>query len=245
MRGCVRACWKGAIVLALLFPVSLIADGESLRETGDSVSCFLYCYGKGPFGLTELSIEFRRDLLNKKQPYVDDTKTASPEALQWIDRRVEPEVIDELRAQGRRLIRVEYTDPKRSSHGRPNIVMVALETERDSGWYRPIFVASPEIFRGTVISGSDIPLGYIATLEWSGTGAQRLHVAFDLSGHQPKPVRRLSSGRIVRNEFDSDEAYRAALPLWDEEADLFAGILWEEDKSFGDALEPSQTDSEP
>ncbi len=75
------------------------------------------------------------------------------------------------------------------------------------------------------MSGRDVAFGYVATLEWSGTGALRSHYLFDLRRPHPVIVGTVDSGRVVRNEYNSDAEFEEANKVFDREADLLSGII--------------------
>jgi hypothetical protein len=185
----------------------------------------MYSYGKGPNWVAKVSVEFRLSLLNRQMPYVDDQYFDPTEkALTWIDRQKEPTVTTIATVEGRKVVRVEYAE--KGSFGKTiGTILLAIESARDSEWFSPFFAAQPELFRGQFISGRDVTFGYIATLEWSGTGAFRTHYLFDLRQPHPRIVSTVSAGRVRRPDYDTDTEYEQALKVFDQERDLLAGIL--------------------
>src|SRR5690606_26781380 len=113
-------------------------------------------------------------------PYVDDQFFEPTEkALTWIERQKEPTVTTIATVEGREVIQVVY--PEQGSFGKTiGTILLAIETVRDSGWFSPFFAAKPELYRGQFVTGRDVAFGYVATLEWSGTGSLRTHLLYDL-----------------------------------------------------------------
>jgi hypothetical protein len=214
------------LLLACLvaMPSALIAADDDLRS-GTPKSCYLFSWGKGPDGMAQVPAEFRLTLLTRQMPMVDDRiSEPSAEALKWVKRVSAPTIATLASVEGRRILQITYPGP--GSFGKElSLIMVAVETARGSEWFSPFFAAQPELFSGQLISGPDIPFGYVATLEYSGTGAFRTHHLFDLRLSHPRLVTSLSAGRIQRPDFPSDASYEEALSIFDREADLMAGIL--------------------
>ena len=212
------------IILTLIAITSVGLAEEHLRS-GAPKDCYLYCWGKGPNWTAQVSAEFRLALLDRQMPYVDEQYfEPTGSALAWIKRQKEPVVSTIGSVDGRNMVQVVY--PEAGSFGKTiGTILLAIETDRGSEWYSPFFTAQPELFRGGFLTGRDIAFGYLATLEWSGTGALRTHLLFDLRKPHPSIVSTVTAGRVRRVDYDSDAEYVAALKVHDEEADLLAGIL--------------------
>ena len=214
-----------ALVIALLVAItSVVSAGDDLRS-GTPKDCYLYSWGKGPNWTAKVSTEFRLSLLNLKMPYVDDQYSEPTEkALTWIERQKEPTITTLATVEGRKIIQVVY--PEKDSFGKTiGTILLAIETARDSEWFSPFFGAQPELYRGQFVTGRDVAFGYVATLEWSGTGALRSHYLFDLRKPHPVIVGTVDSGRVVRNEYNSDVEFEEANKVFDREADLLSGII--------------------
>ncbi|MES2474739.1 MAG: hypothetical protein V4640_03085 [Verrucomicrobiota bacterium] len=201
-----------------------IVRAEDLR-TGEPKDCYFYAWGKGPNWSAKVSTEFRLSLLNEKMPYVDDRYSEPTEkALTWIARQKQPTITTLATVEGRKVIQVVY--PEEGSFGKTiGTILLAIETARDSEWFSPFFGAQPELYRGQFVSGRDVALGYVATLEWSGTGSFRTHVLYDLRKAHPVILCTLNSGRVARNEFKTDQEYDEALKIFEREENLLAGLL--------------------
>ncbi|MGJ8671793.1 hypothetical protein [Rubritalea sp.] len=210
------------LVLITILATPAFAADELIRRA-EPRSCFLFSWGKGPNWKTGVPIEFHRHYLNLKQPYVDDRYfDPTPDALTWIDRTVAPTISQIARVDGRIVLRVDY--PIDGKFGRDiECVMLAMETAPKSGWFAPFFVAQPELFSGLFVSSDSIRIGYVASLEFSGTGAMRTHHLFDLTGSHPVAVGAASAGRVRSIDFDTDEEYKEALKMFDLEAKLLNG----------------------
>ena len=204
--------------------IAVLGAEENVRS-GAPKECYLYSYGKGPNWITKVSTEFRISLLNLKMPYVDDQYSEPTEkALTWIDRQTEPTITTIATVEGRKVIQVVY--PENGSFGKTiGTILLAIETARDSEWFSPFFGAQPELYRGQFVSGRDVAFGYVATVELSGTGALRSHYLFDLRRPHPVIVGTVDSGRVVRNEYNSDAEFEEANKVFDREADLLSGII--------------------
>ena len=213
------------LVIALLVAVSSGAMGEEDLRLGTPKDCYLYSWGKGPNWTTQISTEFRLGLLNRKMPFVDDQYSEPTEkALTWIERRKEPTITTLATVEGREVIQIVY--PEEGSIGKMiGTILLAIETARDSEWFAPFFGAQPELYRGQFVSGRDVVFGYVATLEWSGTGALRSHYLFDLRRPHPVIVGTVDAGRVERHEFESDAAFEEGNKVFDREADLLSGII--------------------
>jgi hypothetical protein len=213
------------LIIVLLTAFSAVVSAEDDLRSGPPKDCYLYSWGKGPDWTAKVSTEFRLSLLNRRMPCVDDQFFEPTEkALTWIERRKEPTVTNIATVEGRKVIQVVY--PEEESFGKTlEMILLAIETARDSGWFSPFFGAQPELYRGQFVSGSDVAFGYVATLEWSGTGAFRKHFLYDLRRAHPSILSTLNSGRVVRNEFKTDQEYKEALKIFAHEADLMAGIV--------------------
>jgi len=211
------------ILLAIaMFAAPTFGADEHIRE-GAPKSCFLFSWGKGPNWKTDVRVEFQRHYLNLKRPYIDDRfSDPTPDALTWIDRTVAPNISEIARVDSRIVLRVDY--PIDGKFGRDTeCVMLAIETERDSGWFAPFFAAQPELFEGHFVSSESVRIGYIATLAFSGTGALRTHYLFDLTGAHPAVAGTTSAGRVRSVDFDTDAEYQEALKTFDLEAKLLNG----------------------
>ncbi len=124
----------------------------------------------------------------------------------------------------RKVIQIVY--PEEGSFGKTiGTILLAIETAPGSEWFSPFFAAQPELYRGQFVSGRDVAFGYVATLEWSGTGAFRTHYLFDLRKPHSAIIATLAVGRVARNEFTTDAQYEQALKVFDQEADLLAGVI--------------------
>ena len=213
-----------AILSLLVAPAALVRAEDDLRS-GATKDCYLYSWGKGPNWTAKVSTEFRLSLLNRQMPYVDDQYSDPTEkALTWIERTKEPTITSLATVDGRKVIQVIY--PEAGSFGKTiGTILLAIETASDSEWYSPFFGAQPELYRGQFVSGRDVAFGYVATLEWSGTGAMRSHYLFDLRQSHPKIVGTIDAGRVVRNEFDSDAAFEEAGKVFDRERQLLSGVI--------------------
>lgn len=211
------------IVLTVVFAQLLKAE-DDLRS-GVPKDCYLYSWGKEPNWSAKVSSEFRLSLLNRLMPHVDDQFSEPTEkALAWIERKKEPTVTTIASVGGRKVVQIIY--PEAGSFGK-NIgtVMLAMETGRNSEWFSPFFGAQPELYRGRFVSGRDVTFGYVATLEWSGTGAMRSHYLFDLQKPYPVIVGTVDSGRVVRNEYATDIEFEVPNKVFDREADLLSGVI--------------------
>lgn len=212
-----------SIVLIAVF-VQVVRADDDLRS-GAPKDCYLYTWGKGPNWSATVSAEFRLSLLNRQMPYVDDQFSEPTEkALTWIERRTAPTVTTIATVDGRKVIQIIY--PEEGSFGKTiGTIMLAIETERNSDWFSPFFCAQPELYRGQFASGNDVTFGYVATLEWSGTGAMRTHFLFDLRKQHPAIVATISAGRVAQNEFKTEAEYNEALKIFDREAELLSGVI--------------------
>ena len=209
------------VAIAILVTPAFAAD-ELIRKAKPK-SCFLFSWGKGPNWKTEVPVEFHRHHLNLKRPYVDDRHfEPTPKALTWINRTVNPAISQIAKIDGRIVLRVDY--PIDGKFGRKiECVMLAMETAPKSDWFAPFFVAQPELFNGRFVSNDSIRIGYVASLEFSGTGAMRTHYLFDLVGDHPRLADSVSAGRVRSIDFDSEEEYQEALKTFDHEAKLLNG----------------------
>jgi len=213
------------ILIPLLIAFTAVVSAEEDQRTGAPKDCYLYSWGKGPNWTAEISTEFRLSLLNRQMPYVDDQYSEPTEkAFTWIERQKEPVITTPATVDGRRVIEIVY--PDKGSFGKTiGTILLAVETAPKSEWFAPFFVAQPELFRGRFVSGRDVSFGYIATLEWSGTGSFRKHFLYDLRKPHPVILSSIVSGRVVRTEFKTDQEHEEALKIFDREADLLAGII--------------------
>ncbi len=214
-----------ALLIVLIAISAQVARAEDDLRSGVPKDCYLYSWGKGPNWTAKVSTEFRLSLLNRLMPSVNDQFSEPTEkALTWIERQKEPTVTTIATVEGRKVILIIY--PEAGSFGKTiGTIMLAIETERDSEWYSPFFGAQPELYRGQFASGRDVSFGYVATLEWSGTGAMRSHYLFDLRKQHPEIVATISAGRVAQNEFKTEAEYHEALKIFDREADLLSGVI--------------------
>jgi hypothetical protein len=213
------------LVIALFAVITSVLSAEDDLRSGTPKDCYLYSWGKGPDWTAKVSTEFRLSLLNRQMPYVDDQYSEPTEkALTWIKRQKKPTITTIATVDGRKVIQVVY--PEKGSFGKTiGTVLLAVETARDSEWFSPFFGAQPELYRGQFVSGKDVAFGYVVTLEWSGTGVLRSHYLFDLRRPHPVIVGTVDSGRVVRNEYNSDAEFEEANKVFDREADLLSGII--------------------
>lgn len=214
-----------AAILSLLIATTPLVRAEDDIRSGVLKDCYLYSWGKGPNWTVKVPTEFRLSLLNRQMPYVDDQYSDPTEkALTWIQRTMEPTTSTLATVDGRKVIQVIY--PETGRFGKTiGMILLAIETARDTDWYSPFFAAQPELYRGQFVTGRDVPFGYIATLEWSGTGSLRTHLLYDLRQPHPVILKKLNAGRLARNEFKTDREYDEALKNFMHEADLLSGIL--------------------
>lgn len=210
------------IIASVVIATAAFGADEPIRE-GKPKSCFLFSWGKGPNWRTGVRIEFQRQHLKSKRPYVDDRfSDPTPNALKWIDRTVAPKISEVARVDGRVLLRADY--PIDGKFGRKiECVMLALETAPKSGWFAPFFVAQPELFHGSIVSSASLRIGFVASLEFSGTGAMRTHHLFDLTADHPTLVDSVSAGRVRSIDYDDQEEYKKALKTFDREAEILNG----------------------
>jgi len=214
-----------ALFIVLIAVFAQVARAEDDLRSGAPKDCYLYSWGKGPNWSAKVSTEFRLSLLNRQMPYVDDHFSEPTEkALTWIERQKEPTVTTIATVDGRKVIQIIY--PEAGSFGKTvGTIMLAIETGRDSEWFSPFFGAQPELYRGQFASGRDVTFGYVATLEWSGTGSMRSHYLFDLRKQHPAIVATISAGRVAQNEFKTEAEYHEALKIFDREKDLLSGTI--------------------
>ena len=213
------------LFIVLLAVFAQVVRAEDDLRSGAPKDCYLYSWGKGPNWTAKVSTEFRLSLLNHQMPYIDDRFFEPTEkALTWIERQKEPKITTIATVEGRKVIQVVY--PEQGSFGKTiGMILLAIETARDSKWFSPFFGAQPELYRGQFVTGRDVVFGYVATLEWSGTGSFRTHLLYDLRQAHPVILSTLDSGRVARNEFKTDQEYEEALKIFDLEADFLAGII--------------------
>lgn len=222
------SCSPKKMRILLIVPILLLgqtARAEDDLRYGNPKDCYLYSWGKGPNWTAKVSTEFRLSLLNRQMPYIDDQFSEPTEkALTWVERQKEPTVTTIATVDGRKIIQVIYSE--QGSFGKSiGMILLAIETARDSEWFSPFFGAQPELFRSQFVSGRDVAFGYVATLEWSGTGSFRTHLLYDFRKAHPVILSTLNLGRVVRNEFKTDQEYEEALKFATHEADLMAGII--------------------
>lgn len=213
-----------ALALFLLLTVVPAHGRETIRQ-GVPKPCYIFNVGKGPRWMAQVPVEFREEHLQKEQPFVSDSFfEPTPDALVWHKKSLEPEIEVVGRAAGRKMLKIEYRYTE--LHTLSNIcVLLVMETEEGSGWYAPFYAICSERFAGQFVSGKDVAFGYVATLNFSGTGAERMHHLFDLKGEHPKLVRTVDRGRTWRPDFDSDADFEKALKRPDEEEAIFRGEL--------------------
>lgn len=212
-------------IISLILAVSGSVRADDDFRSGSPKDCYLYSFGKGPNWVAKVSSEFRLSLLHRLMPFVDEQYFEPTEkALKWIERKKEPTTVTIATINGRKVIEITY--PEVGSFGKTiGTILLAIETKRGSGWFAPFFCAQPELFHGQFTSSKDVAFGYIATLEWSGTGALRSHYLFDLRKPHPAIVGTVDAGRVTMNEYKTEEAYKKALKVFDREADLLSGII--------------------
>ena len=213
------------LILTLFIAMSSLLAAEDNIRTGAPKDCYLFSFGKGPNWTAKVSTEFRLTLLERQMPCVDEQYSdPTGKALTWTERKIEPTITTIASVNGREIIQVIY--PEKGSFGKTiGTILLAIETERGSGWFSLFCAAQPELYRGRIIHGRDVAIGYLATFEFSGTGAFRTHHLFDLRKQHPVLIATLDSGRVVKTEFKSDAEYEQALKIYDEESDLLAGII--------------------
>lgn len=214
-----------ALFIVLIAAFAQVARAEHDLRFGAPKDCYLYSWGKGPNWTAKVSSEFRLSLLNRQMPYVDERfSEPTDKAFTWIERQKEPTITTIATIEGRKVIQVVY--PEQGSFGKTiGTILLAIETARDSEWFSPFFGAQPELYRGQFVTGRDVAFGYVATLEWSGTGSFRTHLLYDLRQAHPVILSTLDSGRVDRNEFKTNQEYEEALKIFSHEADLLAGII--------------------
>ncbi|MBL9114996.1 MAG: hypothetical protein JNJ83_08305 [Verrucomicrobiaceae bacterium] len=212
------------LLIVLATSLSVARAGDDIR-VGQPKDCYLYCWGKGPNGTARIGVEFRLSLLDQKMPSVDDRYSdPADKSLNWVERKKAPQIKALAEVDGRRAVEIVY--PEAGAFGKTvGMVIAAIETSKGSGWFSPFFVAQPELFRSKFISGRDVAFGYVATLEWSGTGSMRCHYLFDLRKAHPSILTTLSAGRIKLTDYKTEAEYQEALKVFDVEADLLAGKL--------------------
>ena len=211
------------ILLVFVVFAAPVLGAEDLIREGSPKSCFLFSWGKGPNWKTDIKVEFQRQYLNLNRPYIDDRfSDPTPDALTWIDRTAVPNISEIARVNSRVVLRIVY--PIDGKFGRDTeCVMLAIETEQNSGWFAPFFAAQPELFKGRFVSSESLRIGYIATLAFSGTGAERSHYLFDLTRDHPSLVESSSAGRVRSVDLDTDDEYQEALKTFDFEEKLLNG----------------------
>ncbi len=208
--------------LFVLMSVGCLAAEENTRQ-GQAKECFIYSWGKGPNWTAPVSVEFRLAHLKHFQPFVDERIfEPAADALGWSVKKTDPKMDEVGRFEGRRIMRFDY--PGESELGQAlDCVLLAIESEEESGWFAPFLVVSPERFEGRFISGKDVRFGYLATIAYSGTGAFRRHYLFDFAGKHPTLRRTVSAGRVRRWDYDTEEDYKEALSVFEIERELFRG----------------------
>lgn len=202
---------KLLLSLALAF-LPLGADAGDLVRKGRAEDCYLYAWGKGfPDGLAKLEVEFMLEHLKEKQPYVSDHGKASAESLVWVEKISEPVMTGVIRYHGKRIVRIDYPLQNGKFGATISLVMLVMETGVGSEWFKPFFVAQPELFTGYPMVSKEGKAGYLAVLEYSGTGGYATHHLFDFAQPFPKLVTRISTGRVSRNEIRDEAKYQKAL----------------------------------
>ena len=213
------------IFFVLLALSSIVSAGDYLRN-GSPKDCFLYTWGKGPNWTTKVTCEFQLSLLSSQMPYVSDQYSdPTAKALTWVKSGKEPAITTLATVKGRKVIQIEYPDAEGKFGKTIDTIMLAIETARGSEWFSPFFAARPELYRGQFVHGRDVSFGYIATLEWSGTGALRSHHLFDFRTAHPSMVAKFDSGRIDMGPDATEADHQKMLKHYDRESDLFAGII--------------------
>lgn len=217
-------------LIAAMVMVSYQAKADEYqRENSTTASdCYLFFYwGKGPNSVAKLRTEFQLPHLNTMMPVVADIQlSATDKAFSWVERVKEPTIEYIATVDGCRVISVGYPEP--GPFGKEfSLVMLAMETGNESEWFAPFFVASPELLEGQLICGKDVIFGYMASLRFSGTGAFRTHILFELKSTTPKILATLDCGRVRRSEFNSDAEYEEARKIFDVEKALFTGSIAE------------------
>jgi hypothetical protein len=209
-----------ALLALLILPAVCSAEDEGIRQ-GQPKDCYLFSWGKGPNWIAEVPVEFQVNYLETMQPFVDDRFfEPTPEALGWTEMKHKPQVEEIARVNGRKIIRADYTH--QGEHRQIlDLILLAIETAEYSDWYSPFFVATPELFSGRFVSGDSVAFGYLATLEYSGTGALRTHHLFDLRAHHPKLVRKVDAGRVRKVDYDTEEEYEKALKVFEDEKEIY------------------------
>jgi len=212
------------VLIAVICSLSFTYAEDHLRS-GVPKDCFLYASGKGPDWITKVSTEFQLALLNRQRPFIDDQfSDPTDKALAWAESSEQPNITTIATVDGRKVIQIIYRE--NGGFGKTiGMILLAMETDRASDWYSPFFGAQPELFSGQFVSSKDVSFGYIATLEWSGTGAVRTHYLFDLREVHPKFVSTLSAGRVKKTDFKTDSEYDQALTVFDREAEFLSGIV--------------------
>ena len=218
-------CPMRTFLLFLFAAITSNGSAEDNLRKGTPKDCYLYSWGKGPNWTAKVSTEFRLRLLDSQMPCLDEQYFEPTEkAFTWIDRQKAPTITTLAAVERRKVIQIVY--PEEGGFGKTiGAILLAIETAPDSEWFSPFFAAQPELFRGQMVSGRDVAFGYVATLEWSGTGAFRTHYLFDLRQPHPVIIATLAAGRVARNEYASDAEYEQALKIFDRESDLLAGVI--------------------
>jgi hypothetical protein len=216
---------KRLILFVFLALSSIVSAEDSLRD-GTPKDCFLYSWGKGPNWTAKVTCEFQLSLFSRLKPYVDDQYfDPTDKALKWIKGEKEPVITTLASVKGRKVIQIEYPDAEGKFGKTTDTILLAIETARDSEWFSPFFAARPELYRGQFVHGRDVSFGYIATLEWSGSGQFRCHRLFDFRPAHPSIVATFDGGRINMGDYKTEADYQEALKHYDREADLLAGII--------------------
>ena len=209
-----------ALLALFILPVICFAEDGGIRQ-GKPKDCYLFSWGKGPNWIASVPTEFQLNYLETRQPFVDDSFfEPTAEALGWTENKNKVEIEEIARVDGRKIVRADYSH--QGEHRQMlDSILLAIETDENSDWYSPFFVASPELFSGRFVSGDDVAFGYLATLEYSGTGAYRTHHLFDLRGSHPKLVNKVDSGRVRKVDYDTEDEYQAALKVFEAENDIY------------------------
>ena len=173
-------------IIAVLIAVAALVGADEEMRSATPEECYNHSYGKELNWVTKLSVQFRLSLLNRQMPYVDDQYFEhADKALTWIERQKRTDGDDyrhrrRLQSDSSGISREgKFREDNRHGPARDRV-------NAQLGVVFSIFAAQPELFIGQSISGRDVAFGYVADLEWSGTGAFRTHYLFDL--RQPHPA---------------------------------------------------------
>lgn len=191
--------------VALAFLPVLVLAGESVRK-GAPEDCYLFVWGKGvPDGLAKLEVEFTLEHLKEKQPYL------SGASLAWGEKSSEPTITGVIRCHGKRVVRIDYPLKDGKFGATISLVMLAIETAPESEWFKPFLVVEPELFTGYPMISKEGKAGYLAVLEYSGSGSFSTYHLFDFAQPFPKLVTKITTGRAGKNDYPDEEKLRKAL----------------------------------